>query len=188
MAKKAGGTSASSDDDSTEVRGLLDYITSAYQGANAETTGQSDHVEAARKRIQELDREIERIRPVYEQGLPKKGKPPGRWLDEGRTYSVWLLAHTEWARRNGAGTVVDFRVFKKASARELIDLAKQISWDPLPVRPSGAPLFLGQAETLEQSISRGRKMLGIVGKGWQSTTCEGIFRKLLEYRANDKPS
>lgn len=174
------------DDDGKQVHGLLDYVTAAYQRANAEAIGQSDLVATAHERIQELDREIDRIRPVYEQGLPKKGKPLGRWLNVGRAYSVWLLAHTEWARRNGAGTAVDFRAFKKASARELIDLAKQIGWDPLPVRPGGAALFLGQIETLEQSIARGRKMLGIVGKGWQSTHCEEIFRKLLEYRANDK--
>lgn len=188
MAKQAGGACAFPDDDVKQVRGLLDYVTAAYQGANAEANGQSDLVAAAHKRIQELDQEIERIRPVYEQGLPKKGKPPGCWFDEGRAYSVWLLAHTEWARRNGAGTAVDFKVFKKASARELIDLAQQIGWDPLPVRHGGAALFLGQTKTLEESISRGRKMLGIVGKGWQSTHCEEIFRKLFEYRANDKPS
>jgi hypothetical protein len=188
LAKQAGGACVFPDDDWKQVNGLLDYVTAAYQGVNAGANGQSDLVAAAHKRIQELDREIERIRPVYEQGRPKKGKPPGRWFDEGRAYSVWLLAHTEWARRNGAGTAVNFKVFKKASTRELIYLAQQIGWDPLPVRPDGAALFVGEIKTLEQSICQGRKMLSIVGKGWQSTRCEGIFRKLLEYRANDKPS
>lgn len=188
MAKQAGGTSASPDDDGKQVRGLLDYVTYLYRKADTNAVGNSDLIVAAQVRLEELDREMERIRPLYEQSLPKKGKPPGRWFDEGRAYSVWLLAHTEWARRNGAITAVDFKVFKKASARELIDLAKQIGWDPLPVRSGAASLFLGQTETLEQSVSRGRKMLGIVGKGWQSTHCEEIFRKLFEYRANDKPS
>lgn len=186
MAKQARGASASPDDVGNDVRGLLDYLTSAYQGANADTTGQSDLVAAARKRIQELDREIERILPVYEQSLPKRGKPRGRWFDEGRAYSVWLLAHTEWARRSGAGMAVDFQVPKKVSARELIILAKQLKWDPLPVRPGGADLFRGETPTLEQSISRGRKALSMT-QGWQSATCEGIFRKLFENRANDIP-
>ena len=186
MAKQAGGASAAPDGDGKQVRGLLDYVDYLHRETDTYAVGQADPMVAAQMRLEELDREIERIRPLYEQSLPKTGKPPGRWFDEGRAYSVWLLAHTEWARRNGAA--FDFKVFKKASARELIDLAKQIGWEPLPVRPGGAALFLGQTETLEQSVSRGRKMLGIVGKGWQSTHCEEIFRKLFEYRANDKSS
>jgi hypothetical protein len=185
MAKETSGESAFLDDDEKQVRGLLDYVTSSYQTARAEIAGKFDHVAAAHKRIQEIDREIERIRPIYEEGLTKRGKPRGRWFDEGRAYSVWLLAHTEWARRSGAGMAVDFQVPKNVTARELITLAKQMKWDPLPVRLGGADLFLGEAKTLEQSISRGRKTLSM-SQGWQSAICEGIFRKLFEYRANDK--
>lgn len=188
MGKQAGGASTAPDDDVKQFRGLLDYVDYLHREADTYAFGQADLIVAAQMRVEELDREIERLLPLYEQSLPKKGKPLGRWFDEGRAYSVWLLAHTEWARRNAAGTAADFKVSKKASARELIDLAKQIGWDPLPVRPGGPALFLGQTETLEQSVSRGRKMLGIVGKGWQSTQCEEIFRKLFEYRANDNLS
>lgn len=187
MAKKTKKASASPDDDVKQVRGLLDYVTYAHQEANGDPIFHADLVVAAQKRSKELDREIERIRPLYEQSLPKKGKPLGRWFDEGRAYSVWLLAHTEWARRNGAGIAVDFQVPKNVSTRELITLAKQIKWDPLPVRLGGADLFRGETPTLEQSISRGRKKLSMT-QGWRSATCEGIFRKLFEYRANDKPS
>jgi len=175
------------DEKAQPIRGLLDYISQTHLQVDAEQIGLDAIIAAAKKRIHQLDQEIERLRPEYEKSKPKVGKPLGRWFDEGRAYSVWLLAHTLWARQNGWDGVVDFQRPKKASTRDLIALAKKTGWDLLPVRPGGANLFLGEMATLEQSISRGRKKLNI-GKDWQSAACEEIFRKLLEYRANDKPS
>lgn len=174
--------------DNHHALGLLDFVTQVDRQDNDAAAAATDLLAVLHVRLNELDVKIAALQPAFEKRKPKRGKPLGRWFDEGRAYSVWLLAHTEWARRNGAGTAVDFKVFKKASTRELIYLAQQIEWDPLPIRPDGAALFVGEIKTLEQSICRGRKMLSIVGKGWQSTRCEGIFRKLLEYCANDKPS
>ena len=93
MAQQAGGASPAPDDDVKQFRGLLDYDDFLHREADTYAFGQADLIVAAQMRLEELDREIERIRPFYEQSLPKKGKPLGRWFDEGRAYSVWLLAH-----------------------------------------------------------------------------------------------
>ena len=174
------------DEEGQPIRGLLDYISETHFQVDAEQIGPQATIAALQNRMHQLDQKIEQMSPEYEKSKPKVGKPPGRWFDEGRAYSVWLLAHTLWASQNGWDGVVEFQMPKKVSTRYLITLAKKIDWDPLPVRPTGASLFLGDMGTLEQSISRGRKKLSI-GKDWQSTDCEVIFRKLLEYRANDYP-
>ena len=166
------------------VPGLLGNI-SSLETENYPTPNELPEALAALDSyLQALNTEIEALSSEIELQKPKVGRKPGNWFDEGRAYSVWLLAHSVWALRNGYD-IIDFKVPKKASNRDLVALAKKENWDPVPVRRGGASLFAASENTLEQSISRGRRTLKI-GSGWQSESCEAIFRKLFEFNAKDK--
>ena len=168
------------------VLGLLGFI-DAYAAERLSVDAERAEVLAAiDSRLQALNSQREALLPAIELQRPKVGRKPGHWFDSGRAYSVWLLAHSVWALRNGYD-IIDFREPKKVSTRALVDLAIKENWDPVPVWRDGASLFQSNPNTLEQSVSRGRGELEI-GSGWQSERCEAIFRKLFEFNANDKLS
>ena len=173
--------------DNHHALGLLDFVTQVDRQDNDDAAAATDLLAVLHVRINELDVKIAALQPAFEKRKPKRGKPLGRWFDEGRAYSVWLLAHTVWARQNGMGGAVDFRLAKRVTTRDLVALAKAIGWDNGPIVRGGRALFDASAKTIEESVSRGRKKLQI-DDGWKSEACEGIFRKLSEYNANDKSS
>ena len=162
------------------VQAFMDFVRQAHLPESADALNGAALLAALEERLAELDQEIEKLTPAYEEARPKKGRPKGKWFDQGHAYSAWLLAHTVWARQNGY-KISDFQVPKTATSRELIVLAKKIKWDNGAILPGGSGLFMGSEASIEQAIARGRKPLGI-NDVWQSEACEQIFLTLGGWR------
>ena len=115
-------------------RGLLDFVTLPNrQNESDETQVILDWLSA---RLAALDAELAALEPAIQPSRPKRGKPAGKWFDQGRAYSVWLLAHLVWGERHGLNEI-NFSIPKYLSTRELVEIAKQRNWDNGPVRPGG---------------------------------------------------
>lgn len=117
------------------------------------------------------EKELGRFIDEFQRNKPaKRGAPPKHKygnVDCQRAYQIWWLANNI---KKARGEPVQNGSIK---TRDLIYLA----WQLRPRLPDFEALFPvgdGQLETLEQSISRGRKELGIDGR-WHSETCEKIL-------------
>lgn len=114
-----------------------------------------------------LGRDYERWMQL-EAELAKFKKGPGRpaegvTVDVRRAVALWWFAHGLAAHIRGEPR--DSTKPAKITARELIRLAQIISADPA--------LFPYRDNTIEQSVSRGKKALGI-DRHWLSETCDKL--------------
>lgn len=117
----------------------------------------------AEKELGRFVDEFKRNKPV-KRGAPPKHKYGN--VDCQRAFQIWWLANNI---KKALGKPLHNGSIK---TRDLIHLAWKLR-SKLPDFEKLFPIGTGQLETLEQSISRGRKIL-MIDDRWHSTTCEEI--------------
>ncbi|MCG3267903.1 hypothetical protein [Yoonia sp. I 8.24] len=118
----------------------------------------------ATKELVRFIEDMERNKPA-KRGAPQKHQYGN--VDCRRAFQVWWLAN------NIANAIEEPLRKGSVKTRDLIHLAWRLRSE-FPDFEVLFPVGEGQLETLEQSISRGRKELGIDGF-WYSETCEKIM-------------
>ena len=156
------------------VRGLFDFIEAQADGVEMDFSsiefppglgwGAS---EDARRWALAGYREEHQINPettMSKGGRPRKQRQSLEEVDEQRAFSLWWFIHGLAVKPRG--TARNFSKPVKIKTRHAIELIQNV--------PDAKALFpiIGE-HTLEQSVSRGKKKLGI-DRGWLSETCEKL--------------